>query len=271
MAKFCSNCGSPLTDGIKFCENCGTPIHEPAVPAEPEEPAPVEPEVAEPESKPKKRRKKAASGAPVVTEKISENISLYSDGKYRWKYEMGLLKNPTVFILVWKIFFFIILAGYVIMFFSSLGVKNFFWDGFLNNLKIFGIVIGVMTGVSVLGYLLYAAMMGGKYCVNFEMDEKGILHSQTFEQAKKAKKISTLTTIAGIASHSPTTAGIGINSARTEMYSEFAKTKKVKVGKMFGVIKVNGLFSHNQVYAAKEDLEFVKNYIFEHCPNAKKK
>ena len=26
MAKFCTNCGSPLREGIAFCENCGTPV-----------------------------------------------------------------------------------------------------------------------------------------------------------------------------------------------------------------------------------------------------
>ena len=32
------------------------------------------------------------------------------------------------------------------------------------------------------------------------------------------------------------------------------------------MIKVNGLLTHNQVYAAPEDLDFVKNYIISHCP-----
>ena len=26
MAKFCSNCGKPLAEGLKFCSNCGTPV-----------------------------------------------------------------------------------------------------------------------------------------------------------------------------------------------------------------------------------------------------
>ena len=32
MAKFCSNCGKPLRDGVRFCGNCGKKI---AVPSEP--------------------------------------------------------------------------------------------------------------------------------------------------------------------------------------------------------------------------------------------
>ncbi len=30
MAKFCSKCGSPLTEGLRFCSNCGTPVVEAA-------------------------------------------------------------------------------------------------------------------------------------------------------------------------------------------------------------------------------------------------
>ena len=34
-------------------------------------------------------------------------VTLGNDGKYRWTYEMSLFKNPTIFLLIWKIFFFI--------------------------------------------------------------------------------------------------------------------------------------------------------------------
>ena len=41
-------------------------------------------------------------------------VRLCEDGKYRWKYEMNMLTNPTIFLTVFKIFFYIILVGFII-------------------------------------------------------------------------------------------------------------------------------------------------------------
>lgn len=208
---------------------------------------------------------------PVEVEKISDNITLFSDGKYRWRYDFNLLTNPSIFLLIWKIFFFIMLTSFVIAFFIGLGDSKFFWEGFLSLLRGYGIALAVMTGVSLLGYLVYAAIMGGKYCVEFEMDEKGVLHKQVASQAKKAKKISKATTFAGAASGSITTIGIGrISSTKTSSYSDFSRVKSVRVHRLTRVIKVNELLEHNQVYASKEDFPFVENYIKEHCTNTRK-
>ncbi len=101
------------------------------------------------------------------------------------------------------------------------------------------------------------------------MDEKGITHKQTPSQAKKAQKLGRITMIAGAASGSIGTIGAGMNAQRTEMYSEFAKVRKVKAYPRRGLIKVNERLGHNQVYAAKEDYEFVSNYIVARCVNIK--
>ena len=127
-----------------------------------------------------------------------------------------------------------------------------------------------MTVVTALGYSVYAALMGGKYCVMFEMDENGINHKQISAQAKKAKKIAGATALAGAASGRLTTVGAGINSARTEMYSDFSRVRKVKAFPALNLIKVNGRLSRNQIYASKDDFEFVKKYIKERCMNIQK-
>ena len=200
----------------------------------------------------------------------SDKITLGSDGKYRWVYEMNLLKNPTVFLLIWKIFFFIILGIFAFVFIAD--TLNGYMDGerAAFNLKVFAYFLVGMTAVTALGYLIYAAIMGGKYIVEFEMDEKGVNHRQIAAQAEKTKKIGAMTAAAGLKTGSFSTAAAGINAQRTEMYSEFEKTRNVKAYPRRGLIKVNGLLDHNQVYAAKEDFEFVKDYIVSHCPNLKK-
>ena len=196
------------------------------------------------------------------------SVTLCDDGKYRWVYELNLYKNPTVFLLVWKIFFLIFLGIFAVTNISD--ALNWGAQKVVENLPVFGYVILGMTALTALGYLLYAAMMGGKYIVEFQMDEKGISHKQREPQAKKANQLGKATIFSGAASGNPTMVGIGMNAQRTEMYSDFCKVKKVKSYPLRHLIKVNALFSHNQVYTTSEDFSFVKNYIISHCDNIKK-
>lgn len=200
-------------------------------------------------------------------EKVSQNIVLCADGKYRWTYEMSLYRNPAIFLLVWKIFFFIFSAIFACILIADIidwGTKNII--GFL---KFFFYFLIGMTVVIGLGYLIYAVIMGGKYSMLFEMDEDGINHKQMPNQAKKAKAVSSLTVLAGLFSGKVTTVGVGLNAARSEMYSDFSKVQKVIADPDTNLIKVNELLSHNQIYTETEDFDFVLKYITSHCPNLK--
>lgn len=48
------------------------------------------------------------------------------------------------------------------------------------------------------------------------------------------------------------------------MYSEFSKVREIKAYPKTNGIKVNGLLEHNQIYAEKEDCDFVLNFIKDH-------
>ena len=222
--------------------------------------------------KPKRKRKPTAEKMMRDGEKISENIVLCSDGKYRWIYEMSLLKNPSIFILVYKIFFFIFLAIFAgVFFFGAVGTKDYFPDRLTEDLRFLLYFILGMTAVIILGYLLFAAIMGGKYCVMFEMDKDGVNHKAVPAQAKKAKALSKATVIGGLATGRFSTVAIGNAAARTEMYTDFKSVTAVIPKRMFHIIKVNSGLFHNQVYAADTDFEFVWDYIIAHCGNKLKK
>ena len=279
---YCRNCGKEIPSGVKFCPECGTAVdpvvdakpepNEEAVSAEPELSEEIRPEEASTETageasdRPKKPRKKTTKQMMKQGEKISENIILCADGKYRWVYEVNLFKNLTFFFMVWKIFLFIFLGIFTFVTFIEL-ING---GNVLGNIKAMGIALVVMTAVVALGYLLYAAIMGGKYCVIFELDDRGINHKQVSKQAKKAQTISRLTIMAGLLAGNLTTVGVGMNSANTEMYTEFAKVKKVKAFRKKGLIKLREILSNNQVYVFGEDMDFVSKYILDRCVNAKK-
>lgn len=246
---FCQNCGSELPDRVKFCPGCGTPVSEP---------------IAE-------QRKMSTEKMTRQGAKVTENIYFCEDGKYRWIYEMSLFRNPTVIILVWKIFFFILLGIFVFTMLLDVFSGDMDAERFLGTLKILVYFIIGMTVLCALGYLLYAAIMGGKYIVMFEMDEAGVNHKQMPVQLKKAEAIGLLTVLAGLASRNITTVGAGLNStAHSEMYSEFSKVRSVKLFPRRDLIKVNAPFCKNQVYAAKEDYDFVVNYICQRIPDSAK-
>ena len=236
----CKNCNYPVSERDRFCKNCGSQVvtETPAV------------------------------GAPEQGTRISENITLGPDGKYRWRYDVNLIRSPHIFWLIWRIFFFILIGIFGFIIVLDLIEGNDF--DLLNTLKFLGYFMIGMTVLVGVSYFIYAAIMGFRYSVIFVMDEEGIDHQQIASQAKKARRIGQAATVAGAAKGNFTMMGVGINSQRTSMYSSFSGVKKVKAFPRKHLIKVNATLDHNQVYAAPEDFEFVKNYIVSRCPNLKK-
>ncbi|MCR5636095.1 MAG: zinc ribbon domain-containing protein [Clostridiales bacterium] len=263
---FCKNCGNQITDSAKFCPICGSAVQSVSVQPNNSQTAPAYSASAHNFHNNQSKSQSEYAWLIPNGQKITQNITLCNDGKYRWVYEMSLFKNPTIFLLVWKIFFFIFIGIFGFMILLNVFEGDMDGESILFDLKIMGIVILVMTAVIGLSMLIYAAIMGGKYVVIFEMDDRGINHRQEPSQAKKARKIGAATAVIGAAGGNLSTVGAGINSTRTEMYSEFSKTRKVKAYPRRDLIKVNGLLNHNQVYAAKEDFGFVYNYIIQRVP-----
>jgi hypothetical protein len=201
--------------------------------------------------------------------KVGEEIVYCIDGKYRWTYEFDLLKNPSILFVVLKILLSVMLGILVFVTLFDIGRPDYFWTGFLANLKIFGIIMLATVVISVLGYLLYAAMMGGKYCVVFAMDEKGILHEQQARQAKKASLIGDLLVLAGAVTGNLTTVGIGMtHGSRNAMYTAFTGTKKLTGVRRKNTIILREGLSSNRVWCEDEDFDFVWNYIKARCERA---
>lgn len=201
--------------------------------------------------------------------RITPNITLCEDGKYRWRYDVGLFKNFDIFRLVWKVLFFPFLGIFGIVFFADLLHFGFEKETIKNNALFLCYVLIGITVLSLIGYLLYAAIMGGSYCIIFEMDESGINHKQLPSQAKKAKKLARTTVAAGAAAGSLSAMGVGAGAARTEMYTAFSRVKKVKYAPKKHVIYLHCTLSHNRVYVAEPDYCFVQQFIASRTRQAK--
>lgn len=198
-----------------------------------------------------------------------KEVRLCQDGKYRWVYEMNLLKNPTIFLTTLKVM--VIAVGVVGLFMLAIaafqGDLDLEWFRFW--LKLMGIMLGIFIILTVVSMLITAAILG-KYVVLFEMDEKEVVHIQMPRQVKKAEVIGLITTLVGLAAKNPTTIGAGMLSAsKSKSTSEFANVRRVKAYRRRNLIKVNQLLNKNQIYVSDEDFDFVFEFIRSRCTNAK--
>jgi hypothetical protein len=188
------------------------------------------------------------------------------NGKYRWTYEMSLFKNPTIFIATAKAIGIAVAITIFIIGLISLIADGFSADifRFLGELTL--ILVGIFAVLLVLGYLLYAAIMGGYYVVDFTMDEKTVVLSQSAKQAKKAENIGIAAMIMGAITHNRGAVSAGYNSSiRSTSITEFSHVKKVVVDKKHSVIKLHTV-GWDHVYADGEDFDFVAGWIRSHVP-----
>ena len=201
----------------------------------------------------------------------SRNVTMCPDGKYRWVYELNLYKSTAIIKELGRAL--AIAMGIVL---AILFVINIMDNDLLETLQFIAqsaaILIGIFVVLSIIGYLIFAYIIGGKYCVVFEMDENGINHKQHDKHVKKSELIGALTVFAGLAGGNLSTVGTGVLAgARTSMYTGFDDVKELEILPKEHLIRVNETLNRNQVYAEDEDFAFVANYIKARCRNAKVK
>ena len=201
----------------------------------------------------------------------SKNIMMCPDGKYRWVYELDMYKSSAIIKEVWRVFLISVMIVAAFVF-----VMNIRDNGLMEALQFVvqtaAILLGIFLVLSIIGYLVFAFMIGGKYCVVFEMDEEGINHKQHQKHVKKAELIGAITALAGMAGGNLSTVGTGVlAAARTSMLTYFDDVKELEILPKEHLIRVNETLSRNQVYAEDEDFAFVASYIQARCRNAKVK
>ena len=293
---FCPNCGNEIIEGSRFCDNCGAPVHmtagaEAAKAAGTAESAGQAAAGADPwrdafqaagASNPAGRRgtsaRKSAAPAGGFTEdgriegsKVTDNIYYCPDGKYRWIYELKMLKNPAILITVWKVL--LLSAGAVWLFMVVVDLVTDSMDGFDGFLKMTGMMLAICLVFLVLGvvaYLILAASYGWKYMVLFEMDESQITHMQMSKQFRKGQALGWLTVMAGIAAGNLTTVGAGaLAASKSSSTSEFKNVEQIIPKRNMHLIKLNQKLNYNQVYAEDADYDFVWEFITARCAKAR--
>lgn len=285
---FCESCGKNIPNESKFCEHCGSEvIPESVVHSEGEinDEINYEQDIKEEkldmvtESNGTETQETIAlekiegiQETAVVEEtsseqeiKISENITKSSTGSYNWMYEFSLWKNPAVLITVFKVVLISLLVPALLMFFLTIG------EGIGEAFKLFISILGIgavlMSVLMIVGYVMLSLAYGGKYYVLFQMDNKGVNHIQLDKQHKKAQALGLLTALIGVSTGNITAAGAGLlGASKKSQYTNFKKVKSVKFSPRTNTIYLNESLNKNQIYATKEDFQFVKQFILDNCP-----
>ena len=189
-----------------------------------------------------------------------------SGAKYRWTYEMSLFKNPTVFVATAKAIGITVAVTVFIIGLISLFADGFSADSFRFLGQLTLILVGIFAVLLVLGYLLYAAIMGGYYVVDFTMDEKTVVCSQSGKQAKKAENIGFAAMLMGLLARNRGAVSAGYAaSSRMTTTVEFDRVKKVVVDKKHSAIKIRSV-GWDHVYADGGDFDFAMEWIRNHIP-----
>lgn len=199
-------------------------------------------------------------------------VKLYPDGKYRWVYEVPMLKNPTILFDVYKVLgisFGIVWLFNVLLISceDGLNLRNLwsFTSGFLILMLVF-LVIGYLA------YFIVAWYYGWKYIVLFTLDEKEVVHQMMPRQIEKAKVLGALTALVGSVAGKPGVMGAGVlASSRSTSTSVLANVARLVPRRRLHLIKVNQLLNKNRVFVPDEDFDFVYNFLCQHCPKAMKK
>jgi hypothetical protein len=207
-----------------------------------------------------------------MTETADSRVTLCPDGKYRWVYEVPMLKNPSILIDVYKVLgisFGIVWLFNVIIIGCDDGLTlKSLWDSTSGFLALMGafLIIGYMA------YVIVAWCYGWKYVVLFTLDEREVVHQQMPRQVKKAMLLGALTAMVGGAAGKPGVVGSGLLAAsRTSTTSVLADVARLVPCRRHHLIKVNQLLNKNRVFVPDEDFDFVYDFLCQHCPKAKKK
>ena len=185
---------------------------------------------------------------------------------YRWVYELPMTKSFFLLFEVWKVLgvaaCFVFVFNTIVTLCSGGNLSDIVY-----SIEMSIVVMLILMLLSLPAYWIVTKANNNKYTVLFEMDARGIEHTQI--KTVKAKALDALEIFTGIALRSRTTTAAGFLSASgTSLYSKFSKVKRIKVYPEKNLIVLNGSIVNNQIYVEDKDFDFVKNFIIDHCPMA---
>lgn len=194
-----------------------------------------------------------------------------NDDYIHWNIDISLIKTPVVIFEVWKILILSTCVVPALLFIIDLAEGNFEPILLYRYLKMYLLIVGIMTMLLVFSYYaVFIPIVGSKYGLTFKMDDKGIDHIVRNHTKDKSRLVGYFTIVAGVALGSPTTAGSGmLANFKQNMYTPFKKVKKIICFKKRNIIKlICSDYSRNIIFVHSGDRAKVLKHISENCKKA---
>ena len=206
------------------------------------------------------------NNADTGTVQSKGSLVQFKGNKYRWVYELPMLKSFFLLFEVWKVLFIGSAVVYVLLLIINVAEGKGLGSIVSASAPVL-IPLGILLALSIPAYYIVTKANNGKYTVLFEMDDSGIDHIQI--KTDKALALEKLTMLAGAVSGNSSAMGSGALSASgTSLYSRFSKVKRIRAVPEKHLITLDGTLVKNQVYVDDADFDFVYDFIVKHCPNA---
>ena len=200
-----------------------------------------------------------------------ETTRVYKDdhGVYHWVYRLPMFRNFSILKTVLKAMGICFLVPVLILVFFCF--KN---QGSLEDfLEIFGILAVIAIAIliiSVLSYLLVAALYGGNYVAIYTMDRQAITTSQPASQASRQAIIGLFTTAAGVISQNPGVYIAGLAGAsRQVVKTDYKDIRSLKILPEKGEIRIHSFLTWYTIYVMPDDFSLVAGYLEGQSVNAK--
>lgn len=175
------------------------------------------------------------------------------DGKLRWSYTLNLWRQPFMLYTALGATSGVAASFGLLVCFVRMGM-----DGFASA------VVLLIMGLS---YLILCLLYKGKYTMQFEMDEAGILHTEALGQQKKSRRLGVSAAI--VCTATGYSGAMRLVAEGQGFYSRFAQVRVVKAVKKQNLIWLSGGFAPNRIYASPEQFDFVWQCIIIRSPKGK--
>lgn len=125
--------------------------------------------------------------------------------------------------------------------------------------------LGLIAALLILTGLLIMVVYGGKYEVEFVLDNKGVLCQTQAKQAKRNQVINTLTVILGLFTGKSTVAGAGVLAqSRQEVFIRWSSITKAKYKPQSYSILLRGGWTENiALFCTKDNYALVERFVLQ--------
>jgi hypothetical protein len=188
-----------------------------------------------------------------LAETLPPGVIPCGDGKLRWSYTLNLWRQPFMLYTALGATSGVAASFGLLVCFVRMGM-----DGFASA------AVLLIMGLS---YLILCLLYKGKYTMQFEMDEAGILHTEALGQQKKSRRLGVSAAI--VCTATGYSGAMRLVAEGQGFYSRFAQVRVVKAVKKQNLIWLSGGFAPNRIYASPEQFDFVWQCIIIRSPKGK--